>query len=845
MGQDDNLTRDEAEQRAALISNVAYEIWLTLTDNPEDKVFVSEARITFDAASENTTFFDISAEAIRTLEVNGSPVPPEFNGVRLSGINVAPGHNEVHIVADCHYQHTGVGLHRFVDPVDKAVYVYTHCEPFDAHKVYACFDQPDLKGTFRFHVTAPEQWEVVSNYPEESRDGATRTFAVTPRLSTYLAAVVGGPFAAFRSEHNGLPMAIYCRKSLAKYLDEEEFFDVTRRGIDFYNDYFDYPYPFAKYDQLLVPEFNVGAMEHPGAVTFSEIYVFRSKVTEGARARRAHTILHEMAHMWFGDLVTMRWWDDLWLNESFAEYMAFHSAVSATRWTNSWVDFANTRKQWAIQQDQLPSTHPIAADMVDTHSVRLNFDGITYAKGGSVLRQLVAWVGPDAFRDGIRAYFKQFAWSNATLADFLGALSKASGRDLQSWSEEWLETAGLASLRPVIHSNDGVIERFDIEQVARPDYPTLRSHRLRVGLYDKHDNVITKTSAVELDISGELTPVPQLTGERQPDLLLLNDGDLAFAKIRLDARSIDTVVNSLSLIDDPLARALLFNAAWDMTRDAELPTRRFVDLICNHAAKEHEIVLLERLIGQVIRIIDVYGDPTHRAAARRQVSNTARRNFANADAGSDQQLTWARGAIISSDSPEHLNEIKSWLDVDETSGLKIDTDIRWAIVNRLAATGVFAEAEIQKELDRDPTDIGARRAAAALAARPTADAKREAWNKLIGQAEIPLQTALAIAIGFSQPDQVELTTPYIAEYQQAVPAFWNRLDAESAVAYTQALFPEYIMSDEVLDMADALLDSDELSPSAKRIIAEARDDTLRALRARALDVQASEEQPVR
>jgi aminopeptidase N len=839
----DNLTRDEARTRAGLISDVAYSIGLVVTGNAKDEVFESESVITFDARTDATTFVDLTARTVSSLVVNGETLTPGFNGFRISGIPVRSGRNEIKVTAQCLYGHTGVGMHRVVDPIDGEVYLYTHCEPFDAHKIYACFDQPDLKANFSIRVTAPAEWEVVSNYPETAREGQTRIFETTPKLSTYLAAVIAGKYHVVRSSHGDIPMAIYCRTSLAEHLDPDEFFDITRRGLDFYNDYFDFPYPFKKYDQLLVPEFNVGAMEHPGAVTFNEVYVFRSKVTEGARARRAHTILHEMAHMWFGDLVTMRWWDDLWLNESFAEYMAFHSAALATRWTNSWVDFANSRKQWAIQQDQLPSTHPIVADMVDTDAVRLNFDGITYAKGGSVLRQLVAYVGDSPFRDGIRQYFKDFAWSNASLADFLSALSKASGRDLEPWSKEWLETAGIASLRPVITSDNGVIERLEVEQTAPENHPTLRSHRLRVGLFSRGaDGSVLRTSSAELDISGERTTVSQLAGVERPDLLLVNDGDLAFAKVRLDDRSIDTVVASLSKIDDPLTRALCYSAAWDMTRDGELAARRFVDLVCAHAAHELEIVLLERLMAQALRVIDVYGDPANRPRARRQVSNAARRAFAASDSGTDVQLAWARGLIAASDSPPELNEIRGWLEVEATSGLKIDTDLRWAIVSRLAAAGAIGEAEIDAEHERDPSDIGVRRALSCRAARPLESAKQEAWEQLTGNFALPLQSAISLAGGFSQPDQTELLEPYVEKYRTAVPLFWKSLDAESAVAYTQTLFPEFIFNEAVLDMADSLLSSD-IPPPAKRIITESKDQALRSARARAVDSAASE-QPV-
>jgi aminopeptidase N len=420
---DNNLLRDEAQRRAALLSVDSYTVSLDLTTG--DKTFVSTSVVRF-ACSEPgaATFLELSAPAVREIVLNGEPVPSEaFDGNRIA-ISGLAADNELRVVADCAYVNTGEGLHRFVDPVDEEVYLYSQFETYDAHRVYACFDQPDLKASFAFDIVAPAHWQVVTNMaavgePAESGDAKHWRFPRSPRMSTYITAVVAGPYHVVRDKHGDIDLGVYCRTSLAQYLDADEIFTVTKQGFDYFHEAFDYPYAFGKYDQLFVPEFNAGAMENAGAVTFLEDYVFRSKVTGFAYERRAETILHEMAHMWFGDLVTMRWWDDLWLNESFATYASVLAQSSATKFTHAWTTFANVEKTWAYRQDQLPSTHPIVAEIADIAAVEVNFDGITYAKGASVLKQLVAWVGEDAFMAGLRAYFRRHEYGNTELRDLL------------------------------------------------------------------------------------------------------------------------------------------------------------------------------------------------------------------------------------------------------------------------------------------------------------------------------------------------------------------------------------------------------------------------------------------
>ena len=858
----DNLARAEARERAELLSDVSYEVELDLVD-PGDE-YASTTVVHFSCAQPGaSTFVDLKAAAVHDIRLNGRDVDASsFTGDRilLRGLDTA---NELEVRARCRYERTGLGLHKFTDPVDGNIYLHTQFEPFDAHRVYACFDQPDLKAPFRLTVHAPADWCVVSNNAVVSepdnrgQDARTWRFGQTLPLSTYITALVAGPYHVVRDRHGDINLGVYCRQSLAEYLDTDEIFEVTRQGFDYFTQRFGYEYPFGgevhavgdgsinpndvhhkKYDQLFVPEFNWGAMENAGCVTFSESYVFRSKVTEAARQSRASTILHEMAHMWFGDLVTMRWWDDLWLNESFATYMATRALAEATRFTNAWTGFADDIKAWAVAQDQLPSTHPIVADIVDTEAVRTNFDGITYAKGASVLKQLVAWVGDEAFFSGLRDYFAGHAFSNAELGDFLAALEKGSGRALSEWSAQWLETAGVATLRPAYTLDaDGTYGSFAITQEAVDAHPTLRAHRLAVGLYDATGDGLVRRQRLELDITGARTDVPHLVGERQPDLLLLNDDDLTFGKLRLDERSIDTLMNSLSKLDESLARALCWGAAWDMTRDAELPARRFVQLVADHAAGESQIDVLQSLLRQADAAIDRYGDPGNRTQARALIASRARGELSRAEPGSDLQLVWARCLITNAEAPEDLQLARGLLDGSVTvDGLAVDHDLRWHIVGSLASKGEVGEDLIAAEEQRDATDMGARRAASARAARPLADAKERAWTAVLDDPELTLAMRRAMMGGFHQFGQEELLRAFADRYVEAIGAIWAPdRHPEESLQLTSGLYPSTIIEQATLDAADRALTREDLPAPGRRLVLEARDATQRALRARAVD----------
>ena len=834
-----NLTRDEASNRAAVVSDARYDVVLDL--DAGDERFGVDATITFRGEPGASTFLEFLAPDVRSIELNGSALDPSehFDGLRITLPSLA-AENELRIAADGGYQRNGIGLHRAVDPVDGEVYVYSDAEPYDIHRVYPCFDQPDIKGLFTFSVKAPAGWKVASNTgpverPDEGRGGVWR-FAKTPPMSTYITCIVAGPYHVVTDRHGEIDLGLWCRKTLAPYLEAGEIFEVTKQGFDFFGEAFDYPYPFGKYDQVFVPEFNSGAMENIACVTFNEDYLYRSKVTDASRERRAETILHEMAHMWFGDLVTMRWWDDLWLNESFASWAAVYSQANATRWRNAWVTFADAEKTWAYRQDQLASTHPIVADIPDIASTKVNFDGITYAKGASVLKQLVAWVGEEAFLKGLRTYFRRHEYGNTDLSDFLTALEESSGRDLHAWAKDWLQTAGVNTLRPRFEVADGAYKSFDVAQEAPGSHPSLRPHRIAIGLYDAQDDALVRRSRLELDVVGSETSVPELAGERIPALMLLNDDDLSFAKVRLDPASFETLVERLRLLRDPLARALCWSSAWDMTRDGEIAARHYLELVLRNIDSESEIGVVQSLLAQAASAINIYGRPSNRVPALDKLASSARDGMERASPGSDHQLAWARCFITSAQSDDHRAFVRALLDGSASvKGLAVDTDLRWLIVRALAAAGAADAGLIDAELERDPSDKGRREAAAARAARPSAETKEEAWSAIVSDESLPYSVMRAMVGGFWHPSQVELLEPYRARYFEALGSFWSDRPTEVAIGFSAGMYPRVLVEQETVEETDRFLaDGNPVSP-CRRLVVEGRDDVLRALRAREKD----------
>ena len=835
----ENLTREEARERARILEVDSYRVDLDLTTG--DETFLSDTTIRFSAEPGAETFVDLVAPRVRLITLNGVDLDPSaFHDSRVHLTDLS-GQNELRVIADCAYMRTGEGLHRFVDPVDKAVYLYTQFEVIDARRMFACFDQPDLKGTFAFTVTGPDDWEVISNSPTPVPDplstGTARwKFAPTPRISTYITALVAGPYHVVRDEHHGIPMAVFCRRSLAEHLDADHVLDVTKKGFDYFETLFARPYPFDKYDQLFVPEFNAGAMENAGAVTILEDYVFRSKVTDAAYERRAETILHELAHMWFGDLVTMRWWDDLWLNESFATFASVLCQSEATHWSSAWTTFANLEKTWAYRQDQLPSTHPISADIRDIEDVEVNFDGITYAKGASVLKQLVAWVGRDAFVAGVRSYFDRHAWGNTELMDLLTALEETSGRDLSSWAKEWLETAGLNTLRAEFTVDDsGALTSFDIVQSAPDDHPTLRSHRLAIGFYNRAETGLLRDDRVELDVVGERTAVPELIGKQQPDLLLVNDDDLAYTKIRLDPRSAQTLVEGIGDLQDSLARALCWTAAWDMTRDAELSARDWVSLVRSGLPNETDIGVLQGVVRQSVSALYLFTPAEHREAALVDFADYLKARAESAAPGSDPQLALFRAFVGLARTDEQLALVEAALDgaTSPLEGLTIDADLRWTLVHRLVATGRRPVELVDEEFERDRTASGERQAAAARAAEPTEAAKDLAWRQTVESDELPNALLAATIAGINTPDHAELNRRLVDRYFAMLDDVWRTRTNDTAQSLVVGLYPSFLVEQQIIDKTTDYLAGHDTPPALRRLLVEGADGVRRSLRAQA------------
>jgi aminopeptidase N len=842
-----NLTRDEAATRAALLDVTSYAIDLDLTTG--DTHFGSTTTIRFTAEEGAETFADLVGATVHEITLNGERVDPATayadSRIALRGLRAD---NELVVRADCAYSHTGEGLHRFVDPADDRVYLYSQFEVPDARRVFTTFEQPDLKAPFTFRVTAPAHWKVVSNSPTPeptpvSNGVALWTFAPTQPMSTYITAVVAGEYHevqdVYHGKHGDIPLGHYCRQSLVEHLDDEVLVDLTKKGFAFFEEQFDYPYPFGKYDQLYVPEYNMGAMENAGCVTVRDEYLPRSRQPRSFYEFRASMVLHEMAHMWFGNLVTMQWWDDLWLNESFAEWACYWAAVESTEFTESWTGFTNARKQTGYRQDQLPSTHPIAADNHDLHAVEVNFDMITYAKGASVLKQLVAWVGIEPFLAGLRQYFRDHEFGNAAYTDLLGALEKASGRELSGWATEWLQTAGVNTLTPTFElAEDGTYAGFAVLQTAHPDWPTLRRHRIGVGLYDTVEGRLVRRDAFEIDVEGERTEVPELVGVRQPDLLLLNEGDLTYAKIRLDERSLATAIAGLSQLDDSLARALIWGATWDMTRDAEMRATDFVELVLANIGQETDAWGVSRIPTYAAQTVSSYSAPAHRAELTARWESGLRELALAAEPGSDQQLTFVRSYASTAHSEQALADLEALLDGTLVlDGLAVDQDLRWSLITGLAAND-RAGSRIEDELARDNTISGQEHAAGAQAALPTAEAKAEAWRIAMEDASTPNETALSVVLSFQRPRQDEALAPYVEKYLAAAETAWDYLGTHRAAKALEYLFPRPAASQELLDRVDAWLATTSAPAGATRFVREGRADAARALAAQELDAQA-------
>ncbi len=843
-----NLTQAEAVERARLLDVRSYDITIDLTDgsgSPGESTFRTVTTIEFNCAEPGAgTFIEVAAHAVSSAVLNGSPLDLSAwsaeSGLVLAGL---AAENTLVVDADFEFSNSGQGLHRALDPVDKEIYLYSHLEAQSAQKVYACFDQPDLKSVYTWHVTAPSHWKVVSNAVvdrvEKGNAGAKVVhFAQSVPMSTYVTAICAGPYHEVRETHDGIDLGLFVRQSMARFLDAEDLFTITKQGFDFFHKHFGVRYPLPKYDQLFAPEFNAGAMENFGCVTVSEQrYIFRSTATNFEYEHRASTVLHELAHMWFGNLVTMRWFDDLWLNESFAEWATHWANSEATRFTDAWTTFLSVRKRWAYSQDQLSGTHPVYYKVEDAAAAGVNLDGITYYKGASVIKQLVAYVGIDAFVQGLRQYFAKHAWGNATFGDLIAELSAASGRELTEYASQWLSTAQVNTLRPTVEiAPDGTYASVAVEQTAPASHPTLRRHRIGVGLYDLAGTQLVRREIRYVDIVGERTELSELTGVKAAGVLLLNDEDHSYAKLRLDERSMATVMDHIGGFESSLPRALCWAAAWDMVWDAELPSRDFVALVSSGLLLETDINVTIATLAQANTAVATFADAAWQATGWSILAATARKALEDAAPGSGFQLAWARAFASTARTDEELAVVLGWLDgVYLPPGLSPVGDFRWHLIQVLSAEGKISAERIEREHAADSTTAGDREAATAMALQPTPEAKATAWAELTSSAQIPNWRLRALLQGFHHPSQLALTQPYVNRYFRAAAKVWAERDSAQAREFIVLGYPRFHISSTAVSLADEWLGEAGHPSPLRRLIGEGRDVVARSLTARRFD----------
>ena len=856
-----NLTRLEATDRSATVHTRSYDVTLDLTRG--ETVFGSSTTVRFTSTQGSSTFIDLIAPVVHSISLNGRTLDPAevYADSRITLTGLAAD-NELVVVADCAYMHTGEGLHRFTDPADGETYLYSQFEVPDSRRVFAVFEQPDLKASFTFTVTTPSSWTVLSNSPtpeptptedsDGSGDAHTFAFAPTEPMSSYVTAIVAGPYVGATDEYvasdgRTVPLGVYCRKSLVEHMDSAEILDLTKRGFAYYEDLFATPYAFTKYDQIFVPEFNAGAMENAGCVTHRDDYIFRSRPVEARVERRAVTILHELAHMWFGDMVTMTWWNDLWLNESFAEFTSTLATAETTRWDQAWTTFQTLEKSWAYNQDQLSSTHPVAAEINDLHDVEVNFDGITYAKGASVLAALVGYVGRENFFAGIQRYLAAHAYSNAELGDLLRELEAVSGRDLSSWTRLWLQEAGVTTLRlEVVTDADGVITQAAVRQEIPADSPaSLRPHRVAIGSYSPTgqgaDTHLERTNRIELDVDGELTQVPELVGAKRADVLVLNDDDLTYAKVRLDEESLSHGLTHIEAFAESLPRSIVLASAWDMVRDGELAASHFLKAALQALDVEEHSSVIQGLLGRITTCLSAFLPPAVRRDLAPGTADRLLELARAAQAGSDKQLQLVRAVAAHAVTGDQLDVVAGFLEgTSALEGLDVDQDLRWDLLTGLVAAGRFGEERIHAEETRDRTTTGRERAAEARAAIPTPEAKKATWRALVDDSSMPNETQVRVLRGLTSVERrPDLLVPFVSEYVEAIDSLWSSRTFHMAENLLTGLWSCATVGLDGADPAAALegwLESHAQAPAAlRRIVRENLDDTRRVARAQAAE----------
>ena len=843
----DVLSESDAATRSKNISNVEYHLDLNLPGGASD-TYSGTLEATFTIETNPETFLDFTGFEITTLILNGRIIAdPSWNGHRLligARDGLLTGVNTIRLEYINEYDHTGDGFHQFIDPEDDQEYVYSNFEPYSAHRLFPCFDQPNIKAQYKLSVECPSDWTLIGNSKTDSINdiggGRTRhNFEQTKLFSTYLFALVGGPYQKFESQYNSkksnseiIPLRFYARKSLAPHVDEAELFEVTCQGFEYFEDFFDFAYPFGKYDQIFVPEFNHGAMENVGAITHSERLVFRDPPTYNQRLTRAEVILHEMAHMWFGDLVTMNWWNDLWLNESFASYMSFLALTENTRFTDAWQSFNSRMKAWAYRQDQLITTHPVAGEVIDTDQTFLNFDGITYGKGAAVIKQLVKTIGMPAFKSGMQRYMAEHAFSNTTLDDWLESLGEGVDQDLRGWADSWLETAQHNSIQIRRTGSKDDHNMMLVSQSAPDEFPTIRSHTLELLAGDLVDSVFTSTTheIVVADQSNQIN-----ISNNTADFLFPNFGDHGYVQVILDPESLEFVKQHLEKITDPLLRMQIWQSLWEMVRNQELSSLDYIRIATEKVKIENDLELIQVIIEQLGAAVSRYVPEEVKLSEARNLFTLAKSQLAVAQ-NSDERILWGRAmfgfAIADDDISESLDIINGKASIKEFTP---DQDMRWGVITSAIAAGFEnAQSLVAEELANDPTDRGERAALRANTSVPNKETKDQAWDKFTsGSGYGSLHQTAAAMSGFLWWKQVDLLTPYVERFFSEVTQVFETEENHFAQSYFGSLFPGYLVDYDLLEKSNRLLEKTPPDNQLlRRMLLEANDNLSRAIKCR-------------
>ena len=868
--EDEALTHEAAITRAKQIAHVSYTLWFRLDDTGDS--YEGRAVLNFDLRESAHSFssevpIDFEEGVVKSISLNNAQVPePEthYDGhhIIFNTSELTTGSNRVEIAFEHKYSHTGEGLHQYKDPEDENIYLYSDFEPYYAHRMFPCFDQPDLKASFELTVDAPKEWQIISNTAEHDvtklEGRKSWAFPPSPLISTYIFALHAGPYKMWKADADGIPLRLFARQTVAKWVDYQEWFRVTRAGIKFYNEQFGYPLPYAKYDQVLVPEYNMGAMENAAAVIYSERYIHRGKVTKEMARNRADTILHEMAHMWFGDLVTMRWWNGLWLNESFATFMSFW-ALQGTGDKDAWQDFFANIKEWAYWQDQLITTHPIESHIADTDHAASNFDGITYGKGASAIKQLFYYLGKDDFREGLQRYFEKYALRNASINNFMQMLAEASSKNLTEWQHVWLQRAGVNSLEAVWSCDeDGEIAKMTLKQGSEDGAP-LRPHRTRVALYSqaKGGSKYKASKILDVTYSQAETSVDEAVGKPCPAFVFPNYEDYDFAKVTLDPKSLEAVETHLSQVEDPLTRQMLWYVLWDMTTDGRIAANQFADIVIRHAGKEKEPLIVKNLSDSLTRNYFVrhtnpseetllrFLAPTQRQEYQGKIEDFLNRQAVTAAPGSDLQLIWFQTYLRAAATPKATNFISGLLKGKRhLSGLKIDQERRWDLISALARLGESESPTlISDELKKDPSDMGVNASITAEASMPDLAVKKK-WMQKMTREETPLDKSndkplplskLKQAMqSFHLLNQEELGKNFVEAYFDAIPRLVDKEESEFVATFAQQMYPA-LCTQEIVERTTKFLDShSKLPPAVEKSLKVHRQEEERCVRARAL-----------